>query len=290
MTPTKILVAVDGGPASRAALRWIADHLGARPADVRLASVLPERPEPGATNERERVLRGSAVVLDTIAGPRDVSTALRHGDPAAELLAEARDFGAELVVIGTRASPRDEHSASRSVPGRVAAGSACPVVVVPAGWVPGGGPVVIGNSIDSASDAAAEFAVRHTEPGDGVTLVHVWDPPVTGEIPVTPGGTESIPQRQQTALDATRAEFARRHPDLTVRSELRHGSAGRELLRAAEHARLLVVGRRRRSPAVRLLTGSTSRAVLAAPPCPVAVVPAGRSGIRVAPDAAGEEI
>ena len=42
-----IVVATDGGPGSRAALRWVADHVGAHPAAVHLVAVSDET-EPDA--------------------------------------------------------------------------------------------------------------------------------------------------------------------------------------------------------------------------------------------------
>ncbi|MEO8093411.1 MAG: universal stress protein [Pseudolysinimonas sp.] len=270
----RIMVAVDGGAASRAALRWTAERAGQSGAVVRLVTVVDKKATEEVASTLSHALLGSRIVMETIAENSDIDTVLRRGDAAHELVEAAAEFGAELLVIGTHATARYERSTMGTVPGRLASTAHCPVAVVPVDWMPVSGPVVVGWSNDSASTAAVEFAVSDARAhDDAVVLAHVWDLPTTGQIPVSPGGPESIPDRQKRFLENTAAEVARSWPGLLVRAELLHGRPVEQLKDAAAHARVLVVGRRARTSVSRLVLGSVSRGLLSAPPCPVVIMP-----------------
>lgn len=285
----RILVAVDGGSASRAALRWVADHLGAAHGQVLIVCVVPD--EPAITTEAEAELHAAEVVLSTLLDDCEIATQLRRGAAVDQLALAADEFEADLLVVGTHATLDQPKSGRVTVAGRLAARAACTVVVVPARWAPTAGPIVAGSSIDSASAEALDVAYDLAErSGRRLMITHVWDPPAVGEIAITPGGSESIPERQRVALDALVGEFISRPSTVDVRADLRHGDVHRELVAAAKGAALIVVGRRARSAAAQLILGSTSRALVSAPPCPVAVVPAPRPGIPVIPETVPEEL
>lgn len=285
----RILVAVDGGSGSRAALRWVADHLEAARGQVLIVCVVPE--DASATAEGEAELHAAELVLRTLLEDSEIVARLRRGAAVEQLALAAEEFDADMLVVGTHATAEQPKSGRITVAGRLAARAGCTVVVVPSHWTPGPGPIVAGASIDSASAAALDVACELAErSGRRLMITHVWDPPVVGEIPITPGGSESIPERQRLALDAVVGDIAARASSVDVRADLRHGGVYRELVEAATGADLVVVGRRARSAAAQLILGSTSRALVSAPPCPVAVVPAPRPGIPVTPDTFPEEL
>lgn len=284
----RIVVAMDGGTGSRAALRWVAHHLGGAAAQVVVVCVADEEADVDAD---EADLRAAVLVLRAVSGDVHAGAQLRRGDPVDELVAATAEVDADLLVVGTHATTGHPQSARTTVPGRLAARAGCVVIVVPEEWAPGSGPVVVGSSIDSASETAVDFActIAVRERRD-LIIAHVWELPTVGELEPTPGGGESIPERQQASLDRIVSEFAPRAPGVLVRGDLQRGPAARGLISVASGAALLVVGRRRRSAAARLLLGSTSSAVVAGPPCVVAVVPGPRSGLRVLPDVRHEDL
>lgn len=284
----QIVLALDGGTGSRAALRWVTDHLRGAPSHVHLVCVTEQS---ASDDEGQADLRAAALVLQTLADNVHVHQHLRHGDPAEELAALAEEVDADLLVIGTHASIEHRQSARATVPGNLAARSGRVVLVVPEHWTPCSGPIVVGHSIDSASDTALDFAYGAAA-GEKRDLVvaHVWELPTVGETDPTPGGGESIPERQQEALAQVVGEVSRRTPRVVVRGDLRRGSAAHGLIAAAAGAALLVVGRRDRPTVARLLLGSTSRAVVSGPPCAVAVVPGPRPGLRVVPETLPEDL
>lgn len=276
-----IVVATDGGEGSRAALRWVAERVGAGPARVRVVAV-----EDDGSDAAEALMAGSQA-LRTLSPASSIETSLQSGDPADAIIATAHD--ATLVVIGSR-SDASALTAPR-VPARVAAHAPCPVVVVPHDWTPAAGPIVVGSSADSAADAAVDAGVDIAA-AEGLPLIiaHAWDLPVVGDIPPVPSKTESIPERQREALEHLAAAVRGSHPGLDVTIALEHGPAVKSLARVASDASLLVVGRRVRGDVARLFLGSVSHDLVQHPPCPVLVIPGPAPGIRVLPETLPEDL
>ncbi|MEQ1735513.1 MAG: universal stress protein, partial [Rhodoglobus sp.] len=98
----RVVVAVDGGAGSRAALRWVIDHLGGRAAQVAVVSVVEEG-DPELSGEAD--VRAAMIVLETINDGTQVDGQLRRGDPVDELAAAAAELDSDLLVIGTHAGP-----------------------------------------------------------------------------------------------------------------------------------------------------------------------------------------
>jgi nucleotide-binding universal stress UspA family protein len=284
----RIVVAVDGGAGSGAALRWVVEHVRMRPSQVAVVSVVDED-APDHAGQAD--LSAAELVVKTITDNTRADGVVRRGDPVDELVAAAAELDADLLVIGTHAAPEHRLSSRATVPGRVAARAGCPVVIVPEHWAPSAGAVVVGNSIDSASEAAVDFArLTALREDRDLIITHVWELPTVGETEPTSGGSESIPDRQQAALDGVVRDISTRTPGLAVRGDLRRGAVTPALTAAAAGAALLVVGRRRRSAAAKLLLGSTSTSLVAGPPCAVAVVPAPPPGLRVPPEVVAEDL
>ena len=86
----------------------------------------------------------------------------------------------------------------------------------------------------------------------------------------------AAPALLQEASDAAMVVVGSRglenHPDVSVQEEVVRGTAHDALLATGRSADLLVVGSRGRGAFRGLLLGSTSRALVHHPPCPVAVV------------------
>jgi len=81
-------------------------------------------------------------------------------------------------------------------------------------------------------------------------------------------GAEILERARTTALESV--------PDLHVTTQLRMGGRIQQLIAAAEHAPLMVLGSRSPSSLDRIWTGGTVTGVASQAACPVVVVPAGR--------------
>ncbi|MFC5502125.1 universal stress protein [Lysinimonas soli] len=268
----RILIASDGGAAGLAALRWAIAHAGARAVDIELVHVVSPRSSSEEQEAAREALHRAEAVLRLVLPAAEVTVATQSGDPA-EVLARASAFN-DVLVIGTHHGHRGSRL-FRGLPQRLAAIAHCTVVVVPSEWIAAPGPVVLGVAADPVAGAALGFAQREAErTGRPLTLAHAWDLPGVGAVPADEDPeVESIPDRQRRALDRLDALVRRRAPGLQIGTELRVGAAVPTLLAAARNASLLVVGRPARSSVSRALLGSVGRGVLAAPPCPVAVIP-----------------
>ena len=136
----RILVALDETPAAAFALRHAVPYaidqrshltlLTVVPAPPRMlvaAGVSPQRMADEMERQAEQHLRRVAATL-----PRDVSvtTILRHGDPAEEILAVVRAQPVDLVCIGARGRGRISGALLGSVSSAVLHHSPVPVVVL----------------------------------------------------------------------------------------------------------------------------------------------------------------
>lgn len=92
-----------------------------------------------------------------------------------------------------------------------------------------------------------------------------WSP---GYVPPADDFEAVVLDRLQREVAPVAAEF----PDVKVTLETPHGPAGRELLKASQNARLLVVGTRGSGGFRGLLMGSVSNQVVEHAPCDVMVV------------------
>ena len=269
VTREKILLASDGGVASAAAMRWVIDHVGGRPAEVDIEVEIVDTTAATAENgERHRSVQSMAELLRVVAPDVRVSVSASASDEALHVLERQPDV---LLVVGVH---RRDHNGSRWAE-RAVERSSGPVVVVPSEWISRQGPIMVGVGAEDAPSPALAFAEReaasrHTE----VKLIHAWDTTGPGEVPPAwDFGTESIPERQRGAL----ARLVRRekdsHPGLNLTAEAVQGQVVAKLGAAARSASLLVVGRSHRAAVTRALFGSSAAGLLEKLPCPVAVVP-----------------
>lgn len=273
----RIVVAVNGGQGSDAALAWMLERAESADFSVELVAVIENQPM--AFDFPEELLEPAyAAVLDAAAteihakAPRlEILQSIRRGPVVRELLAAS--IGASLLVIGTR-DPTGYFSGT--LRHHVAAGAHCPVVAVPAGWSPIDGPVVVGVDDDASSDPAIEFAAAEAlRLDEELQLVHAWHLPValvamwvsTGSDPYV-----EIHRPQETLLKAVATATRVAHPSLEVRELLEHGPTSAILADIAGAARLAVVGRHRRGVIPGLLLGSVGHDLLVTMPCPVAIV------------------
>lgn len=130
-TQGHVVVAVDGSPASLAALRQAA-RLGealARPVAAVSVWANPAVVPPASDLAQDaRLQLRESVRLVFGDGPNDVDQIVVQGRPAAVL--EELSAGAEMVVVGSRGHSGLAGTVLGSVSGHVAAHAHCPVLVV----------------------------------------------------------------------------------------------------------------------------------------------------------------
>ena len=134
--------------------------------------------------------------------------------------------------------------------------------------------VVVGVDGTEENAGALRYAAREAAASGAVLdLVHVVpdDRPVSSLLARTPA---DLTETGRAVLDAATVRAETIDPALEIRGTLRHGTRPAELLRVAERAELLVVGRDRHPLLERLLRGDTATGVAARAEVPVVQVPA----------------
>ena len=145
----RILVGVDGSAPSLKAVDFAADLASKYNAELILLKVVGDRPpelDPAVEEyarsehiplpEAELTLTMADNILDHArrqalsSGATQVSVEPSFGDPAAQIIAAARDHQADLIVIGSRGHGRLAGLLLGSVGQKVVSLARCPVVVV----------------------------------------------------------------------------------------------------------------------------------------------------------------
>jgi nucleotide-binding universal stress UspA family protein len=258
-TTRPVVAGVDASAASLAVIRWAACEAAYRDTTLRLLHACLFEGAPTRVDdepELEHVRRGAEIAREAAPGVQ-VETQVRVGVATDLLLAESAD--ADLVVLGSHGLGGLRGALIGSVALRVAAGAACPVVVVRGHSRPGG-PVVVGLDPTEASEHALRFGIDEAAARRApVLVVHAFQ-----------GEDEAAAQRD---LETRVESWGRKYPalELTARA-VRDRIPSRALLQAAADARLVVVGTRGRGPVAGGVLGSTGNALLAHATCPVAVV------------------
>jgi nucleotide-binding universal stress UspA family protein len=285
----KVIVAIDGGPASKAALEWALareqalERAQATPLTLELTTVVELGWSPAGGPDTdfqpayERALSEAIRRVEQVAPSCRKTSFIRHGVPTDELVRASAS--ADLLVIGTNKTGVLAGAVYGTLPLRLAAHALCPVVVVPASWEArtgtGTGTVVVGMEDDVTAEGALEFAASEAERfGLTLHLVHAWSIPST--VAVEFGAVipyDELREAHAEILADAAARLRSAHPGLTVTEVLEHGPSAFVLVEASRDAQLLVVGTHGRGAVGSLFLGSVSHDVLLNLPCPVAVVP-----------------
>src|SRR3954470_2606456 len=198
-----VLAGVDASAASSAAVRWAAKEARRRDTTLRLlhACVFEDAPR-RALDDSELLLehvhewlrRAAEEAREWSPGVR-VETSVELGLAVDVLLAESPD--AALVVLGSHGLGGLRGALIGSVALRVAAGAACPVVVVPGHRPVRTGPIVVGLDLSDSSEHALRFAL------DEAALLRA-------PVHVVHAGTA------QRDLETRIASWARKYPALEI--------------------------------------------------------------------------
>ena len=279
----RVLLAIDGSePAGRA--RDLVDRIEwPSETSIRVVAAMrsPERAlppadtgpaaearklEPSVIRRLHDTLDSAVVQLDRPG--RRVERIILRGRAGSAIVQEARDFGADLVVLGNRGHGTISTMLLGSVSAEVVDHAPCPVLVARHDSL---------RSVVFATDGSE--AARHAERvfldwpilrGARVTVAAVADvglPWVTGAVPGAYDGSletyreaaEDEETRLQAVVDDTVARFRAAGHD--VAGTVRTGEVTPELLQVATAAKadLIVIGSRGHTGLTRLLLGSVAR-------------------------------
>ncbi|MCC2274296.1 MULTISPECIES: universal stress protein [Streptomyces] len=289
MEPAPITAGLDGSPESLAAAHWAAGEADRRGATLRLLHawiLLVAQPRNVAREDDQdywakRLVRAAHTEVQARRPGLHIVDELVAGDPATVLLKAAGE--STMTVLGSRGLDRVSSFFLGDVALHVAGRAERPVVLVRAGAhgehpapSPGSGVVVGAGLHGPGGDEVLGFAFGAAD-GRGVplTAVHGLSLPVQAYAPwgVDPDVAEELSHDARQQLAAALRPWRATYPDLPVTGTVRLESPARAVVRAAEGAGLVVVGRRRHRTALTPRLGAVVQACVHHASCPVAVVP-----------------
>jgi nucleotide-binding universal stress UspA family protein len=284
MQSHEIIVGIDGGAASRAALRWAAadaDRTGT-PLRVLLAyqwrvpgmSVLDEEDlQRTARDIANMVVQEALAEARSVAPKAAVTGSAVLGDPAVVLLGAAAT--ARLLVVGTRGFHGFSAALVGSVSQQVALHAPCPVTVVRGNGDLTAGPVVVGVDDSPTMDRALrqafdEAQARHcTLKAVRAFATHTF---AGGAGHPVPGyDHDEIGRALESELRQILAPWIVKYPLVPVEPLAIHGNTANVLVGSSREAQLVVVGDRGHGGFAGLLLGSTALHLLQHAACPVLI-------------------
>lgn len=200
------------------------------------------------------------------------------------IVEQARRWGADVIVVGTRGRGILHRTLAGSVSRDVTHEAQCSVLIVKGkGRAPRR--LLIGVDGSARARRAVALAARLIPPPGGrATVLAVVEPPYAPSIQRLPGSTRAVLSAELAALDRDIMARARREVSAAarrlkragwkVKRVVRRGIPLRELLKAAssKKADLTIVGARGATGLTRLLLGSVAEGTLAHSPVSVLVV------------------
>ncbi|MCX3060869.1 universal stress protein [Streptomyces beihaiensis] len=280
-----ITVGMDGSPESLAAADWAAREAGRRDLPLRLVQSwpayhhdAPSLKDPARLRHFElRILREARETLQARHPALPIDTAQLHA-PAAEMLL-SESARAALLVLGSRGQGPLAGFLLGSVSHQVLAHAHGPVAMVRAtersAAEHDGDGVVVGLSRLDTSVAAlldlafAQAAARHSS----LRAVHAPSLPPRDRYDLPEGPEDTVTARTRKELLELLVPWREAHPDVPVTATVELAHATGVLLRAAEPAGLVVVGRRLHRHPLAPSPGAVAHAVLHHASAPVVVVP-----------------
>ena len=286
----RILVGVDGSPASTAAAVWAAGEAAMRNIELTILHVPAALPEAATQMECSAnplpddvtnvvVAQGAEAIDDALDAitqridrqPPRITCKLCTG-PVVPTLWEFTREGARMIVLGRPCRGKTRRPALGSVTDEMLRLARCPVTVVPheplTQTQAGGAPVVVGVNTSAASELAVavafdEAAQRNTQ----LVAVHAVAP---AHRSVTRGGN-AVNLEAEYLWARALADWQLRNPSVNVRRVVTPDDPVQALLKHSQHAQLLVVGGGRRSSVVAKPFGWVVSAVAQACRIPVIV-------------------
>ncbi|WP_085212704.1 universal stress protein [Streptomyces sp. Amel2xC10] len=284
-----VTVGLDGSPESLAAARWAADEADQRRLGLRLLHAWPLlAPEPARAPAEvdqnywaKRLVHTAQAELQARRPGLTVVGSLVAEDAQEALLRAAAE--SEMLVLGSRGLETVESYFLGDVSMPVAARAERPVVLVRAEPAedghrpaPPSGPVVVALKLNGPGDELLDFAFRSAAArGLPLLAVHGRSVPFHARMPwgTDHHVTEELTKKADDELGKVLRPWREKFPQVEVADGVRLTSPARAVVRAADDASLLVVGRRAHRRGVAPHLGPVAHAALHHGRCPVAVVP-----------------
>jgi nucleotide-binding universal stress UspA family protein len=287
----KVLIAIDGSPASLEAVRQAGGILAADCDEITLYYSPPGvelmRTSAGSTLEgrqalSEAVFKQALLQLPAV-WPPVVKTVIGAGDPREGVLQTAQDLHADLIVVGGRHYNSVERILLTSVSRAIAHAAQVPVLIVRAAESPHAAPgyrvLVAFESEQSGKRMASVLGRFHWPARSSAIGLHVVQSIFAGQIPDWLEAQARSPEAdalvkqwvkehdEQLAGAALLASTVSREFPETLRGaepRISEGVPAHEILSAARNqgSDLIVVGAKGSTPLGRLLLGSTAEFVL----------------------------
>ncbi|MFI1825522.1 universal stress protein [Streptomyces sp. NPDC020412] len=284
-----VTVGLNGSPESMAAAHWAADEAARRKGTLHLLHAWPMlAPEPiRAASEIDQNYWAKRLV-------RQAQTEIQEGHPDLRVVGnlaadDAQDAllkaasESDLTVLGSRGLTSAESYFLGSVSMAVVARATRPVALVrpiarEEGSPSAGGSVVVALKLHGPCDDLLSFAFKAAAArGVPLRVVHGRSLPLHAHAP---GGVdhdviEEVTQVAQKRLAEVLRPWRETFPGVEPVDAVRLESPAEAVVRAAERADVLVVGRRKQRPALAPRLGPVAHAALHHVRCPVVVVPHG---------------
>ncbi|ARF53314.1 universal stress protein [Streptomyces gilvosporeus] len=287
---TAITVGLDGSPGSLAAARWAADEAERRKLTLRLLHAWPTLvPEPTRMPSEidhnywaRRLVHNAQAELQASHPGLTILGNLVADDPLNALLQAASE--SEMTVLGSRGLDPVESYFLGDISTPVVERAERPVVLIRAvsrtedlPTIPRkAGRVVVALKLHVPCDSLLEFAFGAAA-ARGVPLqaVHGRAVPLHAVVPwgVDHAVTAVITQDAQKHLTQALHPWREKFPHVEVADDIDLESPAKAVIRAAEGAAILVLGRRKHRPALAPRLGPVAQAAIHHARCPVAVVP-----------------
>ncbi|MFH1113682.1 MAG: universal stress protein [Pseudomonadota bacterium] len=277
----RILVAVDGSPASLHALKETCRLARAEHGSITVLSVMPpydgelrlvgvrnisalmQAPVEKALAEAQRVAEAEGISIRTVA---------EQGEPYEEIVTFAEDGGYDVIVLGVKGHNVSENVLMGSVTARVIGHANTNVLVIPGESSLTWERILVPVDGSEWSTAAADKAFQLVRSyGSQLDVVSVADvPPHLYGVSVAAANEMILEARRRLEQITHEAESR----DIEANYVLREGEPAKILIELVHnHASdLIIMGSHGRTGLKRLLMGSVTERVIHNSPCPVLVV------------------
>lgn len=289
-TMPTIIVGVDDSPRSEDAIALAGALARAAGAEIVAVCAFPydDRPEahfnlamrPQLQDLTERTLDRLCQPLNDDAHVRRLAVA--DLSPAHALDRAARDYDADLIVVGSSHTAHLSRLHPGSTAERLLHGAPCPVALAPLGQRMRPHPRIerVSVAYDGSHEAkhaleAGTFVARAT--GARLRVIRVFTPdwPVPPTLLAIPGYVRVTPAADAAARDELERTVAALPADVSAEAAYFHGDPARQLAIESEVADLMVIGSRGYGPLRAVMLGSVSERVARTAACPLLIVPRG---------------
>jgi nucleotide-binding universal stress UspA family protein len=261
--------------------RWYDSRVTVIHVPALLLAPVPGEGDPLPITRNELAQRLEDFVAPARTAGVTIETGLRDGDPVREILREAEDGAANLVVIGTHGRSGFERLVLGSVAEKILRKAKCPVLTIPPGErsdapavQAGFKAILCATDFSPAAASALDAALRLAQEADAtLTILHVVEAHFGDVAEAGASYLENLEQAARVRLASAVPAGARTW--CTVVERVERGRARHVIVQVAEEceAGVIVMGAHGRHALDRLIFGSTTHRVIHEAGRPVLTLP-----------------